>query len=140
MSHNYVSVVALNQLLEAAADEDQLRQELRQLTCDPGCSSSDCSAAQWWSVAGRRFETIQKVLPYIFCFPNSNAATERSFSILKAVHTPVRNSLALDTINSILHIKLNKHSESHTVDDKETLLKSCKKATRAYNEAHGSYR
>ena len=55
-------------------------------------------------------------MKHILLIPNSNAATERLFSLLRHVYTEQRKSLALDKINSILSIKVNKTSSLPTFD------------------------
>lgn len=136
----FIKLVVVVQLCESLGGptSDLLRQELRQLTCDPGEEPAPANVLKWWSRVGGRYLEIGRVLPYLFSLPNSNAATERCFSILKAVHTPTRNSLHIDTINSLLHIKINKASNTYEVDDKDTILLKCKKATKDYNLAHSN--
>ena len=77
-------------------------------------------------------------MEHILVIPNSNAATERLFSLLRHVHTEQRNSLALDTINSILSIKVNKTSSVATFDFDLAVKKKCKQATMLYNQSHKS--
>lgn len=97
-------------------------------------------AAEFWVKIGGKFPALGEIIPYLLCLPNSNAHTERLFSMMKAVHTPVRNSLSLETINSILSIKVNKKT-GYTNMDKligNTVKKECKEATMVYNRAHCS--
>lgn len=109
---------------------------MRLLLCDDLPTTLPCQ--QFWLKLSERSAAIKSVLPFIFSFPNSNAGTERTFSVLKAVHTPVRNSLAFDTINAILSVKQNKVSAATVIDDKDMLTKACKNATRSYNLQHAS--
>lgn len=110
---------------------DQLTNDLRMLMCDDEMDGS-VQCTLFWASMGKKYSAIGDVLKYIFAFPNSNAGTERLFSLVKAVHTPVRNSLKLQTVNSILQIKVNKVTDSRVIDD-ESLLKDCKRATVDYN-------
>ena len=115
--------LSLCRAVGAPADVD-LRREVRMLPCDPMFTalSDTRSCLEWWSAVGEKYVSIGRVLPFIFALPNSNASTERYFSVMKAVHTPVRNKLALSTINNLLHIKINKTTPSYIIDNKELLL------------------
>ena len=79
-----------------------------------------------------RYHSVGKILP------NSNAHTERLFSLTKAVHTPVRNSLLLETINASLAVKGNKAGPYTKLDSviDQAVVRNCKKATMVYNELH----
>lgn len=136
VQHSFLifAVISLCEMMGAPTNPE-IRSELRQVLCEPKPPTTD-SAAGWWSQVATAGSHLAEVLPYLLAIPNSNAATERSFSILKHIHTPARNSLALSTINSLLHIKVNKTTDSHIIDDKISMLLKCKKATKAYNDAH----
>lgn len=100
------------------------------------CDVNKIDITEWWKAVGKKYSKIGDVLPYVFALPNSNAQVERLFSMLKQVHTPVRNSLELDTINSILAIKCNKEGSLFELDISEECIRQCKKATKAYNDIH----
>ena len=74
----------------------------------------------------------------ILAIPNTNAATERLFSLLRYVHTEQRNSLSHDTINCVLSIKVNQTSDLTKFDFGYAVKKKCEKATMLYNQAHSS--
>jgi hypothetical protein len=116
---------------------DDLKRDIRKLLCDPPLYKN-CTVEYWTRVSQRYSDTLGRVLPYILCLPNSNASTERTFSMLKAVHSPVRNSLKLDTINGIISLKLNKFTDSCICEADEPLKKKCKSATYQYNQGLAS--
>ena len=73
-------------------DIDNLARDTRKLLCNP--PRLDLGVVEFWTHVCRMFpDSFGLFLPKILCLPNSNASTERVFSLLKAVHTPVRNSL-----------------------------------------------
>ena len=96
---------------------------------------------EFWTHVCRKFpDSFGLFLPKILCLPNSNASTERVFSLLKAVHTPVRNSLKLETINGILSLKVNKTTPIDVNDADAKLRKECKSATFQYNTGLAQHR
>ncbi|XP_067949658.1 uncharacterized protein [Watersipora subatra] len=127
--------IDLCKLIGAPVPED-LKTQLRMMLCDEFDTAKDC--IPFWIHMAEKYPAVQLAMSYILAFPNSNAGTERLFSLLKAVHTPVRNSLAIETINAILQMKVNKRSPATEIDNKDELLKRCKKATMDYNRLHSS--
>lgn len=114
----------------------QLIDEVRELLCTRYAETHDTD--EFYSKVCVDKPVLTKVLPFLLCTPNSNAATERVFSILRYVHSDQRNRLSLETINSILTIKINKKTESYTLDIPREVVKSCKQATHLYNQSLNS--
>lgn len=109
------------------------------LLCDPspGVAPDERSlTTEYRPTISEGYSEFYKALPFIFAIPKSNAKTERCFSLMNAVHTPVRNSLSLDTINSILNVKMNKRTPATVTDNKNQLLSKCKGASRSHNLQH----
>lgn len=120
-------------------DIDNLARDTRKLLCNP--PRLDLGVVEFWTHVCRMFpDSFGLFLPKILCLPNSNASTERVFSLLKAVHTPVRNSLKLETINGILSLKVNKTTPIDVNDADAKLRKECKSATFQYNTGLAQHR
>ena len=120
---------------------EDLCTNLRSILCSDNMlkTAEVTDTVTFWTMVSKKYpESFGKVVPNLLCLPNSNAATERLFSLLKHVHTPVRNSLKLDTINSILAIKVNKTTPYTQVDLSPRQKVACKLATTVYNTAHSS--
>ena len=121
----------------------ELRRETRSLLCDESVMAQASKyerAPEFWlkHITAAKYPHLSVAIKNIFALPNSNAETERLFSLMKAVHTPVRNSLLLSTINNILSIKVNKSSPYTTIDFDQTVKRKCKVATAQYNKSHQS--
>ena len=109
-------------LLEYVAGDDiiekldaaQLKDEVRVLICMRYWDEvTQLPTDEFFAIACTDKPLLTSLLPYLLSTPNSNSATERLFSLLKAVHTEARNRLNLDSIDSILSIKVNKLSPIH---------------------------
>lgn len=122
-------------------DIDEFKDEMRDVLCSPNLKdrTHSCPTDLFWGKLLADNPNMAKVMEKLLVIPNSNAATERIFSILRYVHTEQRNSLTLSTINSIISLKVNKTTESHVFDFGDEVKKKCKKAALAYNQAHSSY-
>jgi len=69
-----------------------------------------------------RQATVQRAVPFILnlcALLHSSAAAERQFSVLSNIKTKLRNSLLLDTIDSLMHAKQLVSRTSGTVHDWE---------------------
>ena len=60
--------------------------------------------------------------------PNSNADSERAFSVVKKIHTEFRSELANDTLCSLLCCKFNQNNECYDYEPHKDVLKSAKKS------------
>lgn len=131
----YVAGDVIIEKLDAA----QLKDEVRVLICTRyRDEDTQLPTDEFFAIACTDKPLLTSLLPYLLSTPNSNSATERLFSLLKAVHTEARNRLNLDSINSILSIKVNKLSPIHEADLPKSVIKRCKQSTKAYNDAHKS--
>ena len=142
-SHNHERLIVLvaelaNLLGIENMDQRQLRHDIRSIVCDPLVTDvQQQETVKCWSTFTEKYpDTFGVVMRRVFCLPNSNASTERVFSLLKAVHTPTRNSLSLDTLNAVLAQKGNKHTPLHKLDADACLKRECKRATMEYDLAH----
>lgn len=137
---NFNSLIAVVQVLEFLSVEvnQDTRREIRTLLCNEEVlrKAENCKTTPEFWLSLSLYPSLIKAAHHIFALPNSNAETGRLFSMMKAVHTPVRNSLLLTTINNILSIKVNKVSPYTVFDFDETVKQKCKKATAEYNELH----
>ena len=74
----------------------------------------------------------------LMTIPNSNADSERVFSMVCQIHTDFRSDLENDTICSLLSTKINLDGPCYCADITEAHLKAAKKATRNYVQEHSS--
>ena len=78
-----------------------------------------------------------KLARLVLVIPHSNAGEERVFNLIKQNRTPTRSSLSTNgTLSSILQVKLANGDSCIKWNPPEDLLKSAKKATKTYNDAH----
>ena len=71
-----------------------------------------------------RFPTLTKVMVAVLSLPHSNADCERSFSVVRKVHTECRQSMNSDTLTALLQCKMNVDTACHqfvVTDDMVTL-------------------
>ncbi|KAK3092860.1 hypothetical protein FSP39_007996 [Pinctada imbricata] len=80
-----------------------------------------------------RFDVLCKLAKSVLVLPNSNADSERAFSIVKKIHTESRADLGNDTINSLLSCKFNQKALCYEYKPPEDVLKAAKCATMQYN-------
>ena len=59
--------------------------------------------------ATKRFGVLSKLAKTLLVLPNSNADSERAFSIIKKIHTEFRSDLNNDTICGLLSCKFNQN-------------------------------
>ena len=118
-------------------DQSKLHHDIRSIVCDPLVTDVQQQETEKLSstFTEKYPDTIGAVMRRVFCLPNSNASTERVFSLLKAVHTPTGNSLSLDTLNAVLALKVNKRTPLHKLDADARLKREYKRATMGYNLA-----
>ena len=64
-----------------------------------------------------QFEELSLFMLNLCAVPHSSAAAERQFSVLSNIKTKLRNSLLLDTIDSLIHAKQMVSRTSGTVHD-----------------------
>ena len=57
----------------------------------------------------KRFGVLSKLAKTLLVLPNSNADSERAFSIIKKIHTEFRSDLNNDTICGLLSCKFNQN-------------------------------
>ena len=60
-----------------------------------------------------RFPTLTKVMVAVLSLPHSNADCERSFSVVRKVHTECRQSMNSDTLTALLQGKMNVDTACH---------------------------
>ena len=84
-----------------------------------------------------RFWLLSKLARLILVIPHNNAGEERVFNLIKQNRTPTRSSLSTNgSLSSIIQVKLANGDSCIQQNPPDSLLKSAKKATKAYNDAH----
>ena len=76
-----------------------------------------------------RFPMIHKLMAGLLSIPCSNADAERSFSVLRKIHTDQRASHSQSTIINLLSVKMNNSNCCIDTEFSEELIAKCKKAT-----------
>ncbi len=69
---------------------------------------------QFWKINCDEFKLIQPVALNLFTLAASSAESERNFSTMGFVHSKLRNSLKVDTVQKLVYIKSN---ASHMTDN-----------------------
>lgn len=77
---------------------------------------------------GTRFPILSKLAKAVVLIPHGNADTERLFSHVGLNKTKQRNSLSLETLNSLLTIQFNKMTPCYQFKPSNNLVKKCKNA------------
>lgn len=86
-----------------------------------------------------RFPRLLQVAKSVLVIPHSNASEEPIFSMVRKNKTPFRPSLGIDkTLLSLLTVKLGVDEPCEIFEPSKELLKSTKKVTTEYNQAHSS--
>lgn len=80
-----------------------------------------------------RFDILAKLAKTLLVLPNSNADSERAFSIIKKIHTEFRSELNNKTLNALLSCKFNQSVECFNYTPTSEVLINSKSATVAYN-------
>lgn len=109
-------------------------------------SASDKTVDRFWFEVGEmkdvrgnpRFPLLSKLAKAALCIPNSNADSERVFSMVKKIYTESRDSLANDTLVALLSTKVNMSGDCYDVQLSDQVLKDAKQATLDYNNEHPS--
>ena len=83
-----------------------------------------------------RFDYLCSVMLPLLCLPNSNADSERVFSMVKKIQTDCRSDLGQDTICGLPSCKLNNDTDCYNFRPSVELLKAAKSATWYYVQAH----
>ncbi|XP_063436782.1 uncharacterized protein LOC134718215 [Mytilus trossulus] len=81
-----------------------------------------------------RFPLLSKIVSAVCTIPNSNADCERTFSMLKKIHTDTRSSLDNSTLCALLTVKLNTNSKCYSFQPTKEQLKTAKQACSSYNK------
>ena len=90
------------------------------------------------STGSHRSATLCAVVLPLLSLPNSNADSERGFSMVKKIDTDSRSDLGQDTICALFSCKLNTEDSCFKFQPSDELLKSVKSATWQYVKAHPS--
>ena len=85
-----------------------------------------------------RFSLLGDVMKPLMSIPNSNADSERVFSMLRKIHTEFRSNLDNDTICSLLSSKINVDGCCYNAAVTKDHFKAAKKATWSYVQDHPS--
>ena len=83
-----------------------------------------------------RFRALTQVMVAVLSLPHSNADCERSFSVVRKVHTECRQSMATDTLTALLQCKMNVDTECFRLSVTDEMVALAKRATHEYNMAH----
>jgi len=82
-----------------------------------------------------RFFVLSKLAKTLLVLPNSNADSERAFSLVKKIATEFRADLNKDTLCALLSCKMNTHLHCYELKPSAVLLKNAKSATMEYNNS-----
>lgn len=125
-------------------DIDSLSQEIGdyQLLEDEEVPATQ-EIARFWGLIGKmktgarqRFGLLSKLVKSLLVIPHSNAASERTFSMVKKIMTDQRSSLENDTLCALLSAKFNIKGQCHLFKPSDALKRDAKKVTTAYNSGH----
>ena len=83
-----------------------------------------------------RFPSLACVMAALLSFPHSNADCERTFSMVRKVHTECRKSSCAETITAFLQCKMNFDADCCDFAVTAAMLCEAKHATTAYNGEH----
>ena len=93
-----------------------------------------------WGYLKSKVPLLCEIALSVLVIPDSNAAEERVFSIIRKNKTEFRSRLAMKgSLNSIMRIKTSMPESlisCHSWNPPDELLKECKSAVKKYNEAH----
>ena len=96
----------------------------------PSCVTDD-NIEQFWGEMGKlddifsgakRFGVLSKLAKTLLVLPNSNADSERAFSIIKKIHTEFRSDLNNDIICGLLSCKFNQNQCCYEYQPSHDLL------------------
>lgn len=82
-----------------------------------------------------RFIVLSKLAKTMLVLPNSNADSERAFSLVKKIATEFRADLNKDTLCALLSCKMNTNLNCYELKPCALLLKNAKTATSEYNNS-----
>lgn len=77
----------------------------------------------------KRFHYFPKLMKPLLSLPHSNAAAERTFSMVKAIKTDARNRLNNSTLSSLIACKVNIDKKCFELDPPMELMHLAKSAT-----------
>ena len=109
----------------------------------PSCAD-DGMIEQFWGEMGnltdnfsntKRFGILGKVAKTLLILPNSNADSERAFSIIKKIHTEFRSDLNNETLCALLSCKFNQTVQCFDYKPSKDVLKAAKNAASDYNQS-----
>lgn len=123
-------------LYEKAEDLDMVHSEWLQFQLDDIPADISSPDKFWDTVTSDYLPHVTPLMRAILCIPHSNASSERVFSMLKKIHTDMRNELSQDSINSLLSTKINYPSCCHEAELSNSLLTQLKQSTKTYNMRH----
>ena len=101
-------------------------------------------ADKWWHKTMQmktprgvvRFPLLKTVVQAILTIPNSNAESERSFSMMKKIHTMYRSQMCNETRCALMATKMNADTECYNFTVDKDLCKKAKSATWSYVQKH----
>ncbi|KAL5012296.1 hypothetical protein ScPMuIL_010847 [Solemya velum] len=87
------------------------------------------------TVTGKlQFPQLSTLAQALLTIPNSNADSERTFSIVRKIHTESRNSMNNETLCALLSVKINNDSHCYEKKMSEAVLKDTRSACTEYNK------
>ena len=108
------------------------------------CTSPETDIGTFWGEMSKlhdiflnkpRFFVLSKLAKTLLVLPNSNADSERAFSLVKKIATEFRADLNQDTLCALLSCKMNTHLHCYELKPSAVLLKNAKSATMEYNHS-----
>ena len=110
----------------------------------PLCTSPVTDIGTFWGEMSKlhdiflnkpRFFVLSKLAKTLLVLPNSNADSERAFSLVKKIATEFRADLNKDTLCALLSCKMNTHLHCYELKPSAVLIKNAKSATMEYNNS-----
>ena len=106
----------------------------------PKYDSNAIDLNQFWHAMGKlqlpggkaQFPLLHQLSKTMLTITQSNADTERVFSMLKKIQTDSRDNLADKTIHRLLSVKINNTDECHQYQPEPDVVKAAKKACASY--------
>ena len=78
---------------------------------------------------------LSKLATALLTLPNSNADSERAFTVVRKIHTEFRSEMKHDTLCALLSCKFNQTCSCFDFIPGKSLLKAAKGATLEYNRS-----
>lgn len=122
-----------------------MAEEIQDYALSPSCEIPETQdTEQFWGqvcqiidpFSGKpRFPVLSALAAAMLALPNSNAASERAFSMVRRIHTEFRSELGNDTLCSLLSVKINSDISSKDYTPSNKVLMAARSACVDYNNS-----